>query len=390
VELSFLPAITGDLKNNILKPEAFKRTSLIGKPAMQGLKTLERDVFQKESQTVQFSGKNVKPQPPEEDIPVVEYRNMFDTLLKASPNPLLEKLLVRDLKISDPEKAHKRITSLSRYLKEDMVGFITPDGRHWFEGALKYFIRGAVSKDLTDKQMEKHGPAIAEHFWGLLAKADSYWSSGEFLDYMKNHMNPEEPGVKETIQGVSRLYQKKLTNKTVSFGYSSDLRYIQKLLDDGGAYTGKPLKLTNVSNHPAYPTLEHIQPHSTGGDEVNDDCNYLLVRQNDNGDRSNIPLIAYLKGWDAQEFLNHRKYWYAEISQIMSGEKFNFYTNEITQKDIKKAEKMLEYVHRSINNRKNLYKKNYEFIQLVLEVSKQPPSSVNSLEKLGIFWQPAY
>jgi len=44
------------------------------------------------------------------------------------------------------------------------------------------------------------------------------------------------------------------------------------------------------------------------------------------------------KGWDAQEFLNHRKYWYAEISQIMSGEKFNFYTNEITQKDIKKAE----------------------------------------------------
>ena len=88
------------------------------------------------------------------------------------------------------------------------------------------------------------------------------------------------------------------------------MRFIKKLLEDGCAYTGLTMKLDVES--PLFPTLEHIFPHCVKGDALNDDSNYVLTTGGSNGLRGNIPLISFLKGWDAKDFTKEFPKWKSE------------------------------------------------------------------------------
>lgn len=233
------------------------------------------------------------------DIPDVKYQNMFKTRLKATPNPNFKKelnVMAKAGKIHDVEKAFLRITSLSRYLKEDMVGFITPDGRHWFEGACKYIIKGTACEDISESDYKKY----AMKFWQLMVKADNYWTSDKFVNYLES-MNQDDAGVKATLESIKSIQKENhKRSSNISFGYKSDLKYIPKLLNDGCGYTGESFSFDSPET---IPSLEHLFPHHFGGDEVNDDCNYILVSPESNRLRWHIPLTAYLSGWDGDEYL---------------------------------------------------------------------------------------
>ncbi|MEW5819634.1 MAG: hypothetical protein AB1782_05535 [Cyanobacteriota bacterium] len=239
---------------------------------------------------------------------VVEYKNIFEQNLKSEPNSGLAKLLKAD---SDVNQAHlgravKRTRNFSRYLKEDMVGFITPEGKHWFEGACLYIIKGTAGVDIPEREYVKY----AKEFWGHLAKADKYWASDDFINYLQGLES--NPGVNATIEAIRQIKtEHSVRNSHVTFGYNSDMKYIKKLLEDGCAYTGITMKLK--SNSKTHPTLEHLFPHRVKGDELNDDCNYVLTIGTANCSRGDIPLTAYLKGWNAVEFNKEFPRWRANI-----------------------------------------------------------------------------
>lgn len=224
----------------------------------------------------------------------VEYKNLFETQLKATPNPNLRRELSSDKNVVDLNKAELRIKSLSRYLKEDMVGFITPSGDHWFEGALQNFIFGAEAKRIPENQFK----SAAKEFWSLLAKADDYWSSDDFINYLDSMKS--SPAQKATIDAIKEIQNERSVKSDISklvsaltFGYSSQMKDIQKLLNDGCAYSG--VKMVRHGRNPSIMvSAEHIFPHSKGGQDS--DLNYLMASAQENGDRGNMPLVDFLRG----------------------------------------------------------------------------------------------
>ena len=139
------------------------------------------------------------------------YKNVLDEQLVSKPRPTFEEDLKKVKGITSYDAAKTRISSLSRYLKEDMVGFVVPEyksenvlhgGYQWFQQGAEYLLRGAtegevkkiqetVIKDGEEKIIEKTtktGTAeadfksAAKELYGLLATHDNYWKSPEFVD----------------------------------------------------------------------------------------------------------------------------------------------------------------------------------------------------------------
>jgi hypothetical protein len=233
--------------------------------------------------------------------PEYEYKNFLpdSERPKANIKRDLKDVLMDDPSVHNANKAYLRIKSLSTYLTEKMVGFETPDGDHWFEKALPYIYKGALAKKIPATQYEN----VAKEFWGLLSKADNYWLSDDFIGYLKS-MN-QTPAVKATISAIETLRDQDLPvySKVAFTGYPSKIKYIKEL--HTCAYSGVPLKWNSKATHS--PSAEHILPHSVGGDAVDIDVNFLIASAKANGDRGSLPLLAYLKGWDAQDNYKKRK-----------------------------------------------------------------------------------
>ena len=75
--------------------------------------------------------------------------NILPETLESTPNSEFEKKLSQIHDIADFEKAKTRISSLSKYLKEEMVGFVVPiRSKHikcqWFEKGAEYLLRGSM------------------------------------------------------------------------------------------------------------------------------------------------------------------------------------------------------------------------------------------------------
>ncbi|MGD9581233.1 MAG: hypothetical protein AB7V50_07660 [Vampirovibrionia bacterium] len=221
-----------------------------------------------------------------------EYRNILKKNLVATPNPNLRLELSKTRNIYDLNKAELRISSLSRYLKEDMVGFIIPSGHQWFDGSLENFIHGAKAKRVPENQFK----STAKEFWSLIAKADPYWTSNEFINYLGTVK--DTPARNATIEAIKEIKkEREAKGSQINFtGYETALKDIKKLLKDGCAYTGVPMVRHSNDQHQQV-SAEHIFPHSRGG--RNSDFNYLLAASRPNSDRGSLPLIDFLKGKDA-------------------------------------------------------------------------------------------
>ena len=226
--------------------------------------------------------------------PVYEYKNILKERLHSNINPNLKANLLAEGDIHDINRATTRVSSLSKYLKEYMVGFITPDGDHWFEKAMPFILKGCEAENIPEKEFHD----VAEEFWGLLAKADNYWKSDSFVEYLGTL--EQNPAVKATIKAVKDLQTESLKNVAFT-GYPSKIKYIPEL--DFCAYSGRKLEWDSDELH--RPSAEHILPHSVGGDEVNIDANYLITSAQANSIRGNMPLLEYLKGWDDREYDNY-------------------------------------------------------------------------------------
>ena len=104
-----------------------------------------------------------------------------------------------------------------------MVGFITPSGDHWFEKALVNLIYGARAKKIPEKQFKD----AAKELWSLIAKADPYWTSGKFLNYLES-MKPS-PARNATIQAIKEItLERKGISGKVAFGYKSLMKQMKK------------------------------------------------------------------------------------------------------------------------------------------------------------------
>ncbi|MEW5819832.1 MAG: hypothetical protein AB1782_06545 [Cyanobacteriota bacterium] len=223
----------------------------------------------------------------------VEYRNLFSKQLAATPNANLREELKKDRTIYNLDRAEQRISSLSRYLKEDMVGFISPSGDHWFEKALPNFINGARARKVPAGQMKD----AAKEIWGLIAKADPYWTSGEFKKYLESMES--SPARDATITAIEEIaIERKGIRRQVTFGYKSLMKDMKKLMDDGCAYTGVPMKRHSRDPYVCI-SAEHIFPHSKGG--ADNDFNFFMASSQSNSDRGNMPLVQFLKGKNAND-----------------------------------------------------------------------------------------
>lgn len=238
-------------------------------------------------------GKNAHKRPEKNTTPYIrpsyEYNNMFENRLVASTKTSIKASLVAE-GVHNIDKAVLRVSSLSRYLKEDMVGFITPDGDHWFEKALPFILKGCEAKDIPESEYFE----TALNFWHLMSCADNYWKSNDFVNYL-NKMEPNA-AVLATIEAVKSMQG--MESAQVAFtGYPSKIKYIDEL--NKCAYSGE---IMNLKDDALLPSAEHILPHSIGGDDLNIDINYFVVSSYANSLRGHIPLLEFLSGWDAPEY----------------------------------------------------------------------------------------
>jgi len=246
------------------------------------------------------------------NIEDLSYKNVLTTPLKSTPNPDFEVKLSEIPGIIDFNNAKKRVSSFSRYLKEDMIGFVVPEyeiqgekkgGYQWMEKAAEYLLKGC-QKNATEKDY----PILAINLFGLLATYDNYWKSNEFSDYLST-LKPG-PAIK-AIQSAIKSLQ---TGKNISFsgntvkmwGFFSPIKSMKKFLNDGCAYTGTPLKFDDPlefddlsTEQPYYSpkenaSLDHLMPNSWGG--PCEDYNYVLASQEINSTRLNLDLLSFLKG----------------------------------------------------------------------------------------------
>lgn len=253
------------------------------------------------SNVVSFKAKNVG------DVKDMSYKNVLAEPLKSTPNADFGEKLKKIPGVKSLENAKTRVASLSRYLKEDMVGFVIPEytfngvtkgGDQWFQKGSEYLLRGC-----KQGANEKDFPALAKDLYGMLATHDNYWKSDKFHGYLSTL--EETPAIKATKDAVKDLQKQ---DKQVSFkglvqmyGYFSPLKAMDKLLNDGCAYSGKKLQFDDPTKKrdgkippDVNASLEHIMPKSWGG--PCEDYNYLLTSQGSNSKRGNMDLLSYLKG----------------------------------------------------------------------------------------------
>lgn len=245
------------------------------------------------------------------DVKDMTYKNVLAKPLKSTPNADFGEKLSKVQGIKSLPAAKERISSLSRYLKEDMVGFVIPEytfngvtkgGDQWFQKGSEYLLRGC-----KQNAKEKDFPKIAKEFYGLLATHDNYWKSNEFHNYLST-LN-ETPAIKATKNAVKDLQKEtkqiSFTGLISMYGYFSPLKAMDKLLNDGCAYSGNKLVFDDPTKKrdgridpEVNASLEHIMPKSWGG--PCEDYNYLLTSQGSNSRRGNMDLISYMKGHNAK------------------------------------------------------------------------------------------
>ena len=239
----------------------------------------------------------------------MDYKSVLDEQLASEPRPTFEKDLDA-IDVTSLYNAKTRVSSLSRYLKEDMVGFVVPEyktkgenkgGYQWFEKGAEYLLRG--SKEGVEESDFK---PVAKELYGLLATHDNYWKSPEFVDYLSTLK--QTPAIEATISAVKDLNKDKdvsFTGETAlkMYGYFSPMKAMDKILNDGCAYTGKSLVFDEPGKNKrpspeVNASLEHIMPKSWGGPF--DDANYMVTSVSSNSLRGDLGLIQYLKGASAQ------------------------------------------------------------------------------------------
>lgn len=231
----------------------------------------------------------------------IHYENKLSKRLKSTPNSDFTKKLSKI--VTDPDKFNNskvRVSNLSIYLKEQMVGFIVPKytikkeekgGYEWFEKSLEFILKGC-KKDCDKKDYKP----LAKEFFGLLSLHDNYWKSQDFIDYLSTLK--KSPAQEATIQAIKELCY----GQQVSFGSFTSLKFLQQLLDGGCAYSGKKMVfcLPNddliIKDTSIIPSADHIMPKSWGG--PGEDYNYILASRLANNTRGSISLLEYLKGND--------------------------------------------------------------------------------------------
>jgi len=148
------------------------------------------------------------------------YINILKTPLKSTKN----KNFVNELnKVSDVislKTSARRISSLSTYLKEKMIGFEVPEyefnkssdgikrekkgGYQWFERGLENLLIGSKKANLKPEYYQE----TAEELFGLLSLHDNYWKSQEFADYLASLKTSETINNNQS-EAVDAINQKK-------------------------------------------------------------------------------------------------------------------------------------------------------------------------------------
>ncbi|MFA6989653.1 MAG: hypothetical protein WC197_06255 [Candidatus Gastranaerophilaceae bacterium] len=233
-----------------------------------------------------------------EIIPSLPYRNNLAATLKSTPNSDFAEKLKKVPDIASLPLAQTRIASLSRYLKEEMVGFVVPEyklggekkgGYQWFEKSAEYLLRGCKfhAKE-TDFQ------PMAKSLYGLLSLHDNYWKSNEFLDYLSTLEST--PAIQATKQAVKELQR----TETISFGYNSALKSIGRLLEKGCAYSEVQLTNESGASRDKFASVDHLTPKCWGG--PCEDYNYILCSSKTNNSRGSIGLLDFLKGHNSKKY----------------------------------------------------------------------------------------
>ena len=242
------------------------------------------------------------------------YKNNLN--LKSTPNfsdeDFKKNLQTNVLGITNTNKAAKRISSLSIYLKEKMIGFEVPEyelkeekkgGYQWFERGLENLLIGSKKANLKPEAYKD----TAKELFGILAVHDNYWKSSEFSDYLsslktsKTITENQTKAVDATVLAIRELNEPKQlgfgAQEMISMGERAftPMKFIHEIYEKC-AYTGNHLDRESDDEN-FRPSADHIIPHSWENSK-NDDGNFIISSMDSNTDRGNIALIKYLKGND--------------------------------------------------------------------------------------------
>lgn len=240
----------------------------------------------------------------------LNFKSVLDNQLVSNQNPdFKNRLLELGIKKGNLDVAATRIASLSRYLKEDMIGFIVPNytynntqkgGYQWFDEALESLLK-ACYRDIKPDNYD----VAAKELFGLLAAHDDYWKSDDFINYIFTLKKSKAKIL--TVKAIKELQSSSQKNPSFCgqmiemWGIFTPLKAMEKLLNDGCAYSGEKLYFDdpNNTNHPKITpknnaSIEHIIPQSWGGPD--DDSNYMVSSVAANSKRGNNELITFLKG----------------------------------------------------------------------------------------------
>jgi len=240
------------------------------------------------------------------------YKNNLN--LKSTPD-FSDEALEKELKTKVPgiinaKNAATRVSSLSIYLKEKMVGFEVPEyelegekkgGYQWFERGLQNLIIGSKKADLQPEEYKD----TAKELFGILAVHDKYWKSPDFVDYLaslKSSKTINENQIKAvdaTIQAIKEL------NEPAKIGFGAQeiismraraftpMKFMPEVYENC-AYTRKNLSRAATEDE-FRPSADHIIPHCWESSQ-NDDGNFVIASSRSNSERGNMPLLSYLKG----------------------------------------------------------------------------------------------
>ena len=243
------------------------------------------------------------------------YKNSLN--LKSTPN-FSDEDFKKNLKTNVPgiintNKAAKRISSLSVYLKEKMIGFEVPEyelkeekkgGYQWFERGLENLLIGSEKANLKPEEYQN----TAKKLFGILAVHDNYWKSPEFSDYLSSLKTSttitenQKKAVDATVLAIKELNEPKQitfgSQEIISMGERAftPMKFMHEIYEKC-AYTGNHLDRES-DDEEFRPSADHIIPHSWENSK-NDDGNFIISSMESNTVRGNISLIKYLKGYNA-------------------------------------------------------------------------------------------
>lgn len=267
------------------------------------------------NEALQNRAKMGKPKKPTEHVSAnvdLTYKN--SQKLKSTPNfpyDVLKLELRKNVKgIINLNKSAERISSLSVYLKEKMIGFEVPayqlkgqkrGGYQWFERGLENLLIGSSKPDLKPEEYKD----TAKELFGILAVHDNYWKSPEFSGYLKS-LKTSKTITENQIKAVDATTQaiKELNTKSVGFGAIETIKMKDRAFTplkrmpeimEKCAYTGKTL-YWGTSDQQFLASADHIIPHSWEKSS-NDDGNFIISSSTSNTARGNMSLIKYLKGY---------------------------------------------------------------------------------------------